>query len=87
MHSFADRVALITGAASGIGRQLARLLAAEGARVAALDLSADGLAALEAELKERRRPVRDRRRRRDRRGGRARRPWASWKASSAPPTC
>jgi len=51
MHSFADRVALITGAASGIGRQLARLLSREGARIAALDQSADGLAALEAELK------------------------------------
>ena len=51
MHSFADRVALITGAASGIGRQLARLLSREGARVAALDLAADGLALLETELK------------------------------------
>ena len=51
MHSFADRVALITGAASGIGRALARLLSREGARIAALDLSADGLALLEAELK------------------------------------
>ncbi len=51
MHSFADRVALITGAAGGIGRELARLLAAEGARVAALDRSADGLAVLESELK------------------------------------
>lgn len=51
MHSFADQVALITGAASGIGRQLARLLSQEGARIAALDLSAEGLAALEAEMK------------------------------------
>ena len=51
MHSFADRVALITGAASGIGRQLAHLLSRDGARVAALDLSAAGLAALETELK------------------------------------
>jgi NAD(P)-dependent dehydrogenase (short-subunit alcohol dehydrogenase family) len=53
MHSFADRVALITGAASGIGRELARLLCAGGARIAALDRSADGLASLEAELKNR----------------------------------
>ena len=53
MHSFADHVALITGAASGIGRQLAHLLSREGARIAALDRSADGLAALEAELKSR----------------------------------
>jgi short-subunit dehydrogenase len=51
MLSFADRVALITGAASGIGRELARVLCREGARIAAIDLSADGLAALEAELK------------------------------------
>ncbi len=51
MYSFADRVALITGAAGGIGRELARLFAGEGARVAALDRSADGLAALESELK------------------------------------
>jgi NAD(P)-dependent dehydrogenase (short-subunit alcohol dehydrogenase family) len=51
MSSFADRVALITGAASGIGRQLARLLSLEGARIAALDISAAGLGALETELK------------------------------------
>ena len=42
MPSFADRVVLITGAASGIGRQLAILLSREGARIAALDLSAPG---------------------------------------------
>jgi NAD(P)-dependent dehydrogenase (short-subunit alcohol dehydrogenase family) len=51
MSPFADRVALITGAASGIGRELARLLSREGARVAALDRSAAGLVALEADLK------------------------------------
>ncbi len=51
MSSFADRVALITGAASGIGRQLARLLSREGAHIAALDVSVAGLAALEMELK------------------------------------
>ena len=51
MRSFADHVTLITGAASGLGRELARRLAREGARVAGLDLSADGLAALEQELK------------------------------------
>ena len=47
---FANRSAIVTGAASGIGRATARLLAAEGARVVAVDLSeavldiGDGLA-------------------------------------------
>jgi NAD(P)-dependent dehydrogenase (short-subunit alcohol dehydrogenase family) len=50
MDSFADRVVLITGAGSGIGRQMAVTLAAEGAAVAALDLKPDGFAALAAEL-------------------------------------
>src|SRR5262249_24293330 len=46
----ADRVVLITGAGSGIGRQLALTLAGEGAAVAALDLRTEPLQALEAEL-------------------------------------
>jgi NAD(P)-dependent dehydrogenase (short-subunit alcohol dehydrogenase family) len=50
MSSFADHVVLITGAASGIGRQLARNLAAEGARVAALDVQEGSLSRLTAEL-------------------------------------
>lgn len=50
MTAFRDRVVLITGAASGIGRQLAHLLAAEGARIAALDLRQAGLDTLTAEL-------------------------------------
>lgn len=48
--SFADRVVLITGAASGIGRTLARLLTAEGARVAGVDRAPDGLMQLASEL-------------------------------------
>ena len=43
--AFGGRVALITGAASGMGRLAARNLAAEGKRVAALDLDEAGLAA------------------------------------------
>lgn len=43
--AFEGRVALITGAASGMGRLAARNLAAEGKRVAALDLDEAGLAA------------------------------------------
>jgi NAD(P)-dependent dehydrogenase (short-subunit alcohol dehydrogenase family) len=39
---FSGRVALVTGAASGIGGAAARRLLAEGARVATLDLSGDG---------------------------------------------
>ena len=38
---FADRVAIITGAAQGIGAATARRLAAEGARVAVVDLTAE----------------------------------------------
>jgi len=52
--SFANQVVLITGAGSGIGRQMALTLAGEGAAVAALDLKPDGLAGLAAELGGRR---------------------------------
>jgi 2-keto-3-deoxy-L-fuconate dehydrogenase len=38
-----DRVVVITGAASGIGRATAELFAAEGARLALADIDADGL--------------------------------------------
>src|SRR4051812_37733769 len=40
------RVALITGAASGIGAELARQLSARGMRLALLDRNAHGLAAV-----------------------------------------
>ena len=43
--AFEGRVALITGAASGMGRLAARNLAGDGKRVAALDVDAAGLAA------------------------------------------
>src|SRR5688572_22957611 len=48
----ATRVALITGAASGIGRQLALDLARDGYAIAGIDLAQDGLASLEAELQK-----------------------------------
>lgn len=43
-------MAVVTGAASGIGRALARALSARGARVVAADLDAEGAAAVAAEL-------------------------------------
>jgi NAD(P)-dependent dehydrogenase (short-subunit alcohol dehydrogenase family) len=53
MASFDNQVVLITGAASGISRALARLLAAEGARIAAVDRAAGGLDGLSLDLKGR----------------------------------
>jgi len=43
------RVAVVTGAASGMGRVMARSLAKAGARIAAIDVNAGGLDALAAE--------------------------------------
>jgi short-subunit dehydrogenase len=51
MSSFANRVVLITGGASGIGRQFGKAMAAEGAKVGAIDLNANLLESLAQELK------------------------------------
>ncbi len=50
MHRFDDKVALVTGAASGIGRATALRLAREGASVLLADINADGLAATVEQL-------------------------------------
>jgi NAD(P)-dependent dehydrogenase (short-subunit alcohol dehydrogenase family) len=50
VQRFADRVAVITGGAGGIGRATAERLASEGATVVVVDLDADAGKALAAEL-------------------------------------
>lgn len=47
---FQDRVALVTGGASGIGKAVVHALAARGARVGVCDLNAAGAAAVAAEI-------------------------------------
>lgn len=51
-RSVAGRVAIITGAASGMGRATAMLFADEGARVAICDRSADALTEVESTIAE-----------------------------------
>ncbi|MXO61906.1 SDR family NAD(P)-dependent oxidoreductase [Qipengyuania oceanensis] len=55
-RSVAGRVAIVTGAASGMGRATARLLAAEGAKVAVTDLDLASCAGVAAECGDDARP-------------------------------
>jgi NADP-dependent 3-hydroxy acid dehydrogenase YdfG len=50
MENYQDRVVAITGAANGIGKELARRFGRAGARLALGDIDAENLAALTAEL-------------------------------------
>jgi NAD(P)-dependent dehydrogenase (short-subunit alcohol dehydrogenase family) len=49
-NDFTGRTAIVTGGVSGIGNAIARALAARGARVAIVDVRADGAAAAAADL-------------------------------------
>jgi NAD(P)-dependent dehydrogenase (short-subunit alcohol dehydrogenase family) len=51
MEQFRDKVAIVTGGASGIGRSLCRQLAQHGARVVIADVNAAGAAAVAEEIK------------------------------------
>lgn len=57
MRTFTDRVAVVTGAGSGIGRALAAALAAKGCHLALVDVDARGLAATAADVAARDRRV------------------------------
>ncbi|WP_439815011.1 SDR family NAD(P)-dependent oxidoreductase [Zavarzinia sp. CC-PAN008] len=52
MGQVSGKVAIVTGAASGIGRASALVLAREGAAVVATDIDRDGLASLEREIRD-----------------------------------
>jgi NAD(P)-dependent dehydrogenase (short-subunit alcohol dehydrogenase family) len=53
MDEFADHIAVVTGASSGIGQRVAELLAERGARVAIFARSTDKLAAIAARFPDR----------------------------------
>ncbi|MEM7287957.1 MAG: SDR family NAD(P)-dependent oxidoreductase, partial [Actinomycetota bacterium] len=52
MDDFSDKLAVITGGANGMGRELALQLAAEGCDVAICDLSAEDMANTAAQIRE-----------------------------------
>lgn len=52
MRGLKDKVVVVTGAAGGIGRALVRRFCEEGSQVVGLDLNADGLKELDAQLSE-----------------------------------
>jgi 3-oxoacyl-[acyl-carrier protein] reductase len=52
MKSLDERVAIVTGAASGIGRGIAQVLAGEGARVVIADVDGDGAERLAGRLRD-----------------------------------
>jgi NAD(P)-dependent dehydrogenase (short-subunit alcohol dehydrogenase family) len=52
MGRFTDQTVVVTGAGSGLGQATARLFAADGAAVAALDLNGDAVAATVASITE-----------------------------------
>ena len=49
-YDVADRSAIVTGAGAGIGREVALLLARNGAKVVAQDINEDAAAAVVAEI-------------------------------------
>lgn len=55
---FTDKVALITGGASGIGRATAQLMAAEGGRIAIVDVNADAMQLVTESIEAKGRTVR-----------------------------
>lgn len=57
MKEFKDRVAVVTGGASGLGRAMALRFAREGMKVVLADVQADALKKTEAEFKQARIPV------------------------------